>query len=135
MSRRSTRGSGCRRVRARNRVRTEESHLELPAYLAGPPIPIVSWLVRRSATAPVLAGLVSDLLIEALRHGEGIVYDVAIGSTPVSGDEGLAVLWADGSEEDQPRILARRSRCCERSPGTGRGTRTSPTRRPSPAPR
>ncbi len=87
-------------------VPTEESHLELPAYLTGPPIPIVSWRVRRAAAAPVLAGLVSDLLIEALRHGEGILYDVGIGSTPLSAEEGLAVLWADGSEEDQPRILA-----------------------------
>ncbi len=87
-------------------VQTHESHLELPAYLAGPPVPIVSWLVRRAPAAPVLAGLVSDLLIEALRHGEGILYDVGIGSTPLSVEKGLAVLWADGSEEDQPRILA-----------------------------
>lgn len=87
-------------------VPTQAAHLELPAYLTGPPIPIVSWLARRGAAAPVLSGLVSDLLLEALRHGEGILYEVAIGSTPVSADEGLAVLWADGSEEDQPRILA-----------------------------
>jgi len=87
-------------------VETQESHLQLPAYLSGPPIPIVSWLARRAAAAPVLGELVCDLLVEALRHGEGIVYDVAIGSTPVSAHEGLAVLWADGSEEDQPRILA-----------------------------
>ena len=87
-------------------VPSEETGLRLPAYLSGPPIPIVSWLVRRAAASPVLAGLVSDLLVDALRHGEGILYDVAIGSTPLSTEEGLAVLWADGSEEDQPRILA-----------------------------
>ena len=87
--------------------RAEEVRLALPAYLSGPPIPIASWLVRRSATAPVLAGLVGDLLTDALRHREGIVYDVGIGSTPLSSERGLAVLWADGSEADQPRILGK----------------------------
>ncbi|MFL6168035.1 MAG: hypothetical protein ACJ711_00045 [Ornithinibacter sp.] len=88
------------------RAPTEESDLTLPAYLSGPPIPIVSWLGRREASAPVLGGLVADRLTDALRHGEGIVYDVAIGSTPLTAEEGMSVLWADGSERDQPRILA-----------------------------
>ena len=85
---------------------TEGCTLALPAYLSGPPIPIVSWISRSGPAAPVLSGLVADRLTDALRHGEGIVYDVALGSTPVSAEEGMAVLWADGSEEDQPRILA-----------------------------
>jgi hypothetical protein len=87
-------------------AQTEETPLDLPAYLSGPPVPIVSWLVRRSATALVLAGLVRDLLTDALRHEEGLVYEVGIESIPLSSERGLAVLWADGSEADQPRILA-----------------------------
>lgn len=85
---------------------TREFALTLPAYLSGPPVPIVSWLSRRDSCAPVLSGLVADRLTDALRHGEGIVYDVAVGSTPITPEEGMTVLWADGSEKDQRRILA-----------------------------
>ena len=79
--------------------------LALPAYICGAPVPIVSWLVRRSPVAPVLLALVDDDLTETLRHQQGLLYDVGGGSARVTDDEGLAVLWADGAEEDQPRIL------------------------------
>ena len=87
-------------------AQTEECELTLPAYLCGPPVPIVSWLCRRGPAAPVLGALVADRLTDALRHGEGLVYEVALGSTSVGPEEGMTVLWADGSERDQPRILA-----------------------------
>lgn len=83
------------------------SPLPLPAYLADPPVPVVSWVGRRSASSLVLLALVCDLVTESLRHEEGVVYEVGSGSTPVSAEDGISVLWTDGSEEDQPLILER----------------------------
>jgi hypothetical protein len=83
------------------------SSTALPAYLAGPPVPIVSWLTERTPAAQLLHLLVTDLLTDELRHGEGIVYEIGCGTTPLSRDATLAGLWADGAESDQPRILTR----------------------------
>lgn len=87
------------------RLPARPTPLVLPAYLSGPPVPVASWLVERSASAGVLFGLVSDLVTDGLRHREGLVYEVGTESTPVDLHTGLGVLWTDGSEEDQPRIL------------------------------
>lgn len=84
-----------------------DSALALPAYLAGPPVPIVSWVTERTPAAQLLHSLVIDLLTDELRHQEGIVYEIDGGATPFSHDAVLAALWADGDESDQPRILTR----------------------------
>lgn len=90
---------------APTRLPARPSDLPLPSYLAGPPVPVASWLGARSAVSQVLTNLVSDLLTDTLRHTEGLVYEVGGDSTPVDDTTLLVALWADGAERDQPRIL------------------------------
>ncbi len=67
--------------------------------------PLASWLVERTPVAPVLLTLVIEALTRSLRHDQGLVYEVDGGSSPVDDATLLAVLWADGAEEGQVRVL------------------------------
>lgn len=87
------------------RPEARESCLALPGYVADPPVPLASWLVERTPVAPVLLTLVIEALTRSLRHDQGLVYEVDGGSSPVDDATLLAVLWADGAEEGQVRVL------------------------------
>ena len=80
---------------------------ELPAYVHGPPLPVVSWVSERGAAAHVLLDLVADLLTDDLRHREGLVYEVGSDAVQVSPGVRLAALWADVAETDQARVITR----------------------------
>jgi hypothetical protein len=86
--------------------RPTATQIDLPAYLAETPVPVISWIGGRGPAHQTLARLVVDRLTDDLRHRDGLVYDVDWANSPIDDHRTLVAVWTDGDDTAQQTVLA-----------------------------